>query len=60
MAQLMDSNELDNLLDELHHDGVGIGKLLDLRAGVLDNNKVSFDELMRLASLYGHSGTSAS
>lgn len=59
MAQLMGSNELDDLLDELQNDGVSIRKLLDLRAGVLENNRVSFDELMRLASLHGHRETNA-
>jgi len=50
----MNSDDLDALLDELHNDGVPVGKLLDFRSGVLGNNKVSYNELMELASRYGH------
>lgn len=54
MSQLMNSDNLDALLDELHNDGVPVGKLLDFRSGVLGNNKVCFNELMELATKYGH------
>ena len=54
MSQLITSEELDLLLDELNNDGVPVRKLLELRSGVLGNNKVSYNELMELASRYGH------
>ena len=54
MSQLIESEALDLLLDELHNDGVPVGKLLELRSGILGNDKVCYNELMELASRYGH------
>ena len=54
MSQKITSEEVDLLLDALYSDGITIEKLLDLRSGVLGNNQDCYNELMKLASMYGH------
>jgi hypothetical protein len=53
MSLFIDSEELDQLLDRLREDGVPIGKLLDLRHGVLNNDPALQQELQRLARQHG-------
>ena len=53
MAQFIDSETLDALLDRLCEDGVAISKLLEIREGVLRENPAMVEQLRNLAKQHG-------